>query len=77
MVQIDEQHRKARVLVGTVDQRIQPLAQECPVRQLGERVVIRQVADALVRDLAFGNVPTDAYDPDYVAGVVAQRDLGG
>ena len=77
MIQIDEQHRKARVLVRAADQCIQPLTQECPVGQLGERVVGRQVTNALIGDLALRYVATDAHDPDHVAGVVEQWDLGG
>ena len=56
-VQVDEQHRKvALVAPRLLDLEVQHFAEHRPVGQRGELVVMREVLDALLGQLAHGDV---------------------
>jgi hypothetical protein len=72
IVQVDEQQRPEFAAVGAVGQRLgQLLGQVTPVGQAGERVEIGQFVDALVGQLAFGEVRVQARNAQRLAVGVA------
>ncbi|HEY2929779.1 MAG TPA: hypothetical protein VGJ65_23245 [Albitalea sp.] len=77
MVEVEEHHRHLHAAALRLRDAV---AKHQPVRQPGEHVVLRQVADALLVVLAFGDVGGDAADCEQLAvGALerkAQREVG-
>ena len=77
-VEIDEMRRKRTIAApGAGDLAQQPVGQQRAVRQVGERVVVREVIQVIFRALAVGDVERGGEHADYGVGAIAQRRLGG
>ena len=60
-VQVDEQHGKVAVVAARVlNREVEDLAEHGPVRQRGQGIVVREELDALLVQLALGDVLADA-----------------
>ena len=62
LVDVDIEHRQLLARPYRLERLFQPLAKQDPVRQVGQRVVMRQMGDLLVGALALGDV-LDGRDP--------------
>ena len=72
VVEVEEQHRDALVVeLGVGERAPEPVDEEQPVRQPGERVVDRLVREPLAARLALGDVLDLAHEVERLAGDVA------
>ncbi len=56
VIEIEAKHRELIAALGEMQRALQPFPEQCPVRQIGQRVVPRHVVNLLLRLLPFGDV---------------------
>ncbi len=77
-VEVDEVQRERAVAPTPPRQRLaQPLSQQRPVRQVGQRVVVREMAEPLLCRLALGDVERGGQHADHLRARPAQRGARG
>ena len=74
LVDVDVEQRELMALGGLFQLALDPLAEQHPVRQVGQRVVMRQMRDLLVGCAAVGDVLDDVEDVAGLAVLVADRE---
>ena len=74
IVEVEDHHREqAPAAVGARDSMVQAVGQQRPIRQPGERFVVREARERLLRPLALGDLGTDAAVAAERAGTVEDR----
>ena len=73
-VDIDVEQCELLALAGFLELAFDLVAEQHPVRQIGQRIVMREMRDLLVGTPAFGHVVDDVYDIPAFAGLILNPD---
>ncbi len=73
-VDVDIKQRELSAAAGTLQLAFDAFAEQHPVRQVGQRVVMREMGDLLVGEAALGDVFDDVDDVARLAGWIADSD---
>ena len=72
LIDVDIEQCELFAAAGSLQLAFDLFAEQYPVRQVGQRIVMREVSDLLVGAPAFGNIVDNVYDVSGLAGLIRE-----